>query len=239
MIRLKRVELKDGTIYKNLYYAITWFDLECAIDDNDEEIIFHQKKDGKYIELPIQTDDIKDILKDDEFEESPIYINEDGSLTNDDTVDLGNFLAAEGFQCVKTFKIPLGNAEEKNAMDIADTYEQIDVVSEDIVRDTFEDLELEQFSQEQVDMVKATIMSLCENEMLYRPELNSETILANAVKATMMVVMFLLDKVGEQKQLDILDLDRTSFLIEFANYIKSDSKISFQGTPPKGDPEEE
>ena len=234
MIRLKRVELKDGTVYKNLYYSTDWYDLEYTIEDEEaENVIFHQKKANKYEELTLETKNIKDILMDEDFEESTVFIDEKGALANDDTADLKNLLAGEGLEYIGTFKIPLGKGDydEKEATSILDTYDQIAIITEDIVKDTFEDLKLEKYTQEQVDMVKATIVSICENEMLYRPELSSETILANSVKATMMIVMFLLDRIGEQGQIDLLEMDRTSFLLEFASYIKTESRVSLTGTP--------
>lgn len=241
MIRLKRVELKDGTVYKNLYYSSDWYDLEYTIEDEEaENVLFHQKKDNKYEDLILETTNIKDILMDEDFEEKDICIDENGVLVKDEMGDLKDILSDAGFECVTTFKIPLkGDYDDKEAVSIIETFDQISTITEDIVKDTFEDMELEQYTQEQVDMIKAAVLCICENEMLYREELDQDTVMANSVKATMMIVMFLLDKIGEQGQVEILDLDRTSFFLEFANYIKNESKISLTGSSYKDKDETE
>lgn len=68
MLRLKRVDMVDGTVYKNLYYGHNWEDLEYYSESDAPTILFYVRKDGKFEELELDTEKITGIELDKEYQ---------------------------------------------------------------------------------------------------------------------------------------------------------------------------
>lgn len=70
MIKLSKVELRNGTIYYNLYYNQTWEDLELLSESNVPTILFYLKKKGRFEELELETETITNIMLDKDNDEN-------------------------------------------------------------------------------------------------------------------------------------------------------------------------
>ena len=70
MIRLKSVKLCDGTVYHNLYFDTDFDYLEDQIYCRKSPIYFYEKHGDKIIPVAYDIRNIKDIEKDDTFDES-------------------------------------------------------------------------------------------------------------------------------------------------------------------------
>lgn len=101
MIRLDRVETTDGTVYRNLYYASDWADLEFAEEYNTYSYLFLSLNEGKFTELELKAENIKEISLGDNPANNNFLlgVNDDtGSYVfiNDDIVDQIEMEAHEG-----------------------------------------------------------------------------------------------------------------------------------------------
>lgn len=76
MLRLKRVDMVDGTVYKNLYYGHDWEDLEYYSESDAPTILFYVRKDGKFEELELDTEKITGIELDKEYQNN-LFISYD------------------------------------------------------------------------------------------------------------------------------------------------------------------
>lgn len=76
MLRLKRVDMVDGTVYKNLYYGHNWEDLEYYSESDAPTILFYVRKDGKFEELELDTEKITCIELDKEYQNN-LFISYD------------------------------------------------------------------------------------------------------------------------------------------------------------------
>ena len=76
MLRLKRVDMVDGTVYKNLYYGHDWEDLEYYSESDAPTILFYVRKNGKFEELELDTEKITGIELDKEYQNN-LFISYD------------------------------------------------------------------------------------------------------------------------------------------------------------------
>lgn len=61
MIKIDRVEMTDGTVYRNLYYGSDWEDLSFYSESNVPSILFYYRKGQEFKELELKTEEITDI----------------------------------------------------------------------------------------------------------------------------------------------------------------------------------
>lgn len=62
MICIDRITMKDGTIYRNLYYPSIWFDIVDAVDSGTVSLLFNfRNEDGSFDDLELMCSDISNI----------------------------------------------------------------------------------------------------------------------------------------------------------------------------------
>jgi hypothetical protein len=101
LIRLDRVETTDGTVYRNLYYASDWSDLEFAEEYNTYSHLFLYLHEGEFTELELKAEDIKEISLGDNPANNNFLlgINDDTGgyvFINDDIIDQIEMETPEG-----------------------------------------------------------------------------------------------------------------------------------------------
>jgi hypothetical protein len=92
MICIDRLETTDGTVYRNLFYATNWADLQYAEECETYSHLFLIKNKGSFKELELKSEDIKEISLGDNQEDNDFIVVEDNDtgetfLMNADMAD--------------------------------------------------------------------------------------------------------------------------------------------------------
>lgn len=77
MIKIDRVEMTDGTVYRNLYYGSDWEDLSFYSESNVPSILFYYRKGPEFKELELKTEEITDISLGDGDAQSEYFLYHD------------------------------------------------------------------------------------------------------------------------------------------------------------------